>query len=436
MVPQEAIREALAANGKQTQRQRKLNLELTTLLLIGMQLWSQLSIKNALHKLMRGLQLVWPKAVEIPTAGALCYRRYQLGAGVMQTLFRRVCRPIATEETIGAFAFGLRLMALDGSTESVPDTPANRRAFGKRKGGHGEGAFPQVQTIYLVECGTHAIVDAGFWPGNTNERKGGRRLLRSVEEGMLVMWDAGFYAFDLFAKVRAKRAHFLCRLAGFAKPRPEKVLEDKSWLTTIKPSKTIRGDRNARLTVRVIEYCIKDPALDKPDKVHRLVTSLLDPQRYPARELICLYHERWETEIVIDELDTHQLYNRLLRSKKPVGVIQELYALLIAHFVLRFIMHQAALQARIDPDRLSFTDSLERLKDTFRESLIIAPSDHCILWRQLISCLPHVARLPPRRLRIYPRVVRKRLSQYKRKRARHYLPRQPAGSFADALVLI
>lgn len=142
VIPIERIQAALVENNKVTKRERKLNLTLTVLLLIGINLWAQLSVKNALHKLTKGVRFVWGAGdVAPPSESALCYRRYQVGAEVLQSLFKAVCRPIATENTPGAFLFGLRLMAIDGSTESVPDSEANRRVYGKISNGKGEGGI-------------------------------------------------------------------------------------------------------------------------------------------------------------------------------------------------------------------------------------------------------------------------------------------------------
>ena len=188
VLPATNIAQVLAAEGVAAQRVRKLDLLLTVLVIVGMNIYPYLSMRHVIQKLARGLRFIWPDAdYVIPKDSALSYRRYQLGAPVMVRLFRHICRPIATPETKGAFCFGLRTMALDGTTETLPDTPANVAVFGRHHTNRGEAAFPQAQCVYLAECGTHVIVDAGFWPVHTSERVGGRRLLRSVTSGMLVM---------------------------------------------------------------------------------------------------------------------------------------------------------------------------------------------------------------------------------------------------------
>jgi Transposase DDE domain len=333
-----------------------------------MNLYTHVALGHVLRKLAQGLRFIWPEPTyRVPGASALIYRRYRLGALPVMALYERVVRPIATPRTRGAFCCGLRLMAIDGTVEDVPDTEANAAAFGRQHGSRGDGAFPQVQGVYLVECGTHAIVDATFGPYGTSERDGAHVVLRAVRAGMLVMWDRGLHEYDLFWAVRQRGAHALGRLPAPVKPEWAASLPDGSTLADLRPSDPQRRAQGERLLVRVIEYTLTDPALPGYGETHRLVTTLLDPRVAPAVELVCLYHERWESELVIDETDTHQrLAGRPLRSHKPEGVLQELYALLIAHFAIRVLMHEAALQAGIDPDRLSFVHAVRVLRRAAR----------------------------------------------------------------------
>jgi hypothetical protein len=360
VVPLEMIKAVIASEGRTEERERKLNMAVTVLFLIVMHFYSDLSMGKAMRKASKGLRYIWPDPdYDVGGASALSYRRYQLGAQPLVTLFHRVCQPMATEDTPGAFLFGLRLMAIDGTVEDVTDTPANVAVFGRHHGDRGDSAFPQVQGVYLVECGTHAVVDAGFWPCRTSERVGGFRLLRSVGPGMLVMWDRGFYDFDMLAKAHAIGAEVLARVPSHVILKPVRTFRDGSFWVNLCPSDYQRRKNGTHLLVRVVQYTIKDPALPGYGETHRLVTTLLDAERYPALDLACAYHERWEIELVIDEIDTHQrLAGRPLRSLKPVGVIQELYALLISHYALRHLMLQAAHSMGLDPDRISFVDLL------------------------------------------------------------------------------
>lgn len=437
VLPKEMIESALAAEKVQASRVRKLNLLVTVLVIVGMNIYSYLSIGHVMQKMAKGLRFIWnDPEYDVARDSALSYRRYQLGAQVMARLFRQICRPIATAETEGAFLFGLRLMAIDGTVEDIADTAANEAVFGRQHSNRGPAAFPQVQCVYLAECGTHVIVDAGFWPIHTSERVGGRRMLRSVTADMLVMWDRGFHEYDMVAAVRARQAHLLGRLPAHVKPKRVQSLEDGSYLAYLSPSDYQRRKQGERCLVRIIEYRLTDPALADTDEVHRLVTSLLEPESFPALDLVCAFHERWEIEILIDEIDTHQrLSQRTLRSLKPAGVIQELYGLLLAHFVIRFLMHEAALKVGIDPDRLSFVHALEVIKDAIPEFQMVAPDQREHLYQRLLTDIARV-RLPERRNRINPRVVKRKMSNFLKKRPEHYVWPQPKVSFREAITLI
>ncbi len=436
-IPLEIIEQVVAECQVKERRKRKLPATLLVLLCVGMNLFSHDSLGYVLLRLVRGLRLLVDAGVEtIAGKGAISTGRYRLGAKPLELLFKRVCQPLATPETSGAFRFGLRLVAVDGTTETVPDTPANDAYFGRLKGNRGDSAFPLVRCVYLCECGTHAIFDAGFWPYHTPEVVGGRRLLRSVEADMLVMWDRGFHDFDMFLGVTQRGGQVLSRLPAHVKPRHVLTLPDGTWLGFICPSDYGRRKRGERLLVRIIAYELDDPHRPGHQVQSRLITTLLHPELYPALDLVCLYHKRWEVEIVIDEIDTHQrLVNRPLRSLKPVGVIQELYGLLLAHFVVRAIMHEAAVAHDLDPDRLSFLNSLRLIGDAIPDFQLVDPVDHPRLWQRLLRDIV-AFRLPEREDRSNPRVVKRKMSNFKLKRPEHWNPPKPTKPFRNAVVLL
>jgi hypothetical protein len=436
-VPLTCIEAVLAEQGAGEQRERKLSASVTVLLVIAMNLFCHLSIAHVLKKIAQGLRYVCPDPDhKVAGKGAICYRRYQLGARPLAALFRRVCHPLATSDTPGAYLFGRRLMAMDGTTQDVPDTPENVAAFGRHHSHRGPAAFPQVRAVYLAECGTHAIVDAGFWPIHTSERKGAFRMLRSVKDGMLVMVDAGLYAFDLVQAIVQRKSDVLARLPSHVQAKPVQLLADGSYLARIYPSERRRRRHGEHLLVRVIEYTFDDPGRSGYGQRHRLVTTLMESAACPALDLICAYHERWEIEVTIDEIDTHQrLLDRPLRSQKPVGVIQELYGLLIAHYAVRYLMHQAAVQAGVDPDRISFVHALRVLQDAIPEFEMTATEQLPQLYTRLLADTADEL-LPARRERINPRVVKRKMSNFKLKRAEHYHWPQPTCSFREGVALI
>lgn len=437
VMPPDVIDAVIRETGRKEVRARKLTARLTVWVLLGMCLYSQLSIGAVLQKLAQGLRLLWRDwAYPVASASAFSQRRYQLGVRVLALLFRRVCQPLATPNTRGAFLFGLRLMAMDGTKEDVPDTPANARVFGRHRGPKGASGYPKAQTVLLCECGTHAVVDAEFAPCYASERALALRLLRSIGVGMLLMFDRGFYSFDLIAGVIQRGAYLLGRLAAHVKPTRAQRLADGSYLAYIYPSDYQRRKHGERQLLRGLEYTFTDPHRPGANQTHRLFTTLLDPQQYPALDLVCAYHQRWEIELVVDEVQVHQrLVNHPLRSLQPRGVIQELYALLLAHYLVRTFMHEAALGADLDPDCLSFIGPLRLVQAALIEFQLADPVCHPALVARLLHDIAH-ARLPQRRNRINPRVVKRTVIRFPLKRAAHaHLP-QPSLPFRQAIRLI
>ena len=204
-------------------------------------------------------------------------------------------------------------------------------------------------------------------------------------------------------------------------------------LAYLLPAEEARRQRGERLLVRVITYTITDPTLPGYGEEHRVITTLLNPRLAPAHAVACAYHERWEVELVIDEIDTHQrLVGRTLRSLTPAGVIQELYGVLLAHYAVRVLMHEAALRAEVDPDRLSFVHALEIVRDAVPEFQLVAPSQQRALYERMLHDIA-AKRLPARRTRSNARVVKRKMSNFKLKRAEHYRPPKPHGTFAEAV---
>jgi hypothetical protein len=245
------------------------------------------------------------------------------------------------------------LVSLDGSTLDVADQTANDRAFGRPAASRGQSAFPQLRFVALVENGTHVLFGT-HWAGvNTGESTLAAEVLRSLRAGMLCLADRLFYGYALWTRACATGADLLWRVKQNLRVPCEQRLPDGSYLSRIYP--TPRAQRQGRhgVVVRVVEYQLDGVPGAEPR--YRLLTTVLDPTAAPAAELAALYHERWEIETALDELKTHLRGARIvLRSKTPALVKQEFYGLLLAHFAIRGLMHEAALQAGEDPDRLSF----------------------------------------------------------------------------------
>ena len=448
LCPRELVSEVLTQCQAWEERERKLNHLLLVYYVIALSLFRRLNLAAVLRQLVRGVRWLWSDpALRLPTAGALVYRRKQLGVPVMRHLFQRVCRPMATEQTKGAFRFGLRLMALDSTLDEVADTPANAQYFGRLSSGKSQSPFPQVRCLYLAEVGTHAIIDAVLAPCRVSEQRLSPLVVaRSVQPGMLVLLDRGVVSADLLSiLVHQRHAHALGRLKADQYTHPEQVLSDGSYLVTLHPPK------QPSVQVRIIEYRIEPRTAERlgewpcshnsrpadPSQVHRLVTTLLDPEQAPAQALILCYHERWEIEACIDEQKSlPRLSDQPLRSQDPDLVRQELYGLLLAHYSVRWWMHQSALQADLDPDRLSFTHAVEVLDTACYEFAIVAREELPRLTERLLADLRDPATLlPPRRLRFYPRVVKRAYSPFRRKQPPHQGFTLKKQTFADILLI-
>jgi transposase IS4-like protein/DDE family transposase len=438
IVSEEAIQSVIETTQTREKRSRKLPARLVIWLCILMNIFSDIGLQAVLVRMVQGTRFLCCEGVQVVAQkSAISKARYRLGVKPLRQLFIEICQPLATPATPGAYAFELRLVAIDGTVEDAADTPKNEAYFGRQPGSskNSGSAFPQVRCVYICECGTHAIFDAVFLPYLKGEVAGANRLLRAVQENMLVTLDRGLFSFAMFQGIRTRGSHVLGRVRSNIRPRCVESLPDGTYLAYISPSDYHRKKSGERLLVRVIEYTIDDPERPGHGEIHRLLTTLCDPEHYPATELICLYHERWEIEITIDEIDTHQrLLSTPLRSRKPEGVLQELYGLLIAHYIIRAIMHQAALHHDLDSDRLSFVNAVRLISNALAEFQIIACEAHSRWWLRLLDDIAFY-HLPKRENRINPRVVKRKASKFKVKRPGHFQPPQPM-PFIDGLVLI
>jgi len=364
-IPDEAVAAAIEATGTRERRRRRLPTHLVVTLVVAMGLWASESMRHVLAEVVAG----WregterePAGWQVPSTAAIVQARRRAGARLLREPFEAVARQIATAQTPRAFLGGLRLMAIDGTTIDVADTPENERAFGRPTTKRGNGAFPQIRVLALIETGTHVICDAVIRPFGTGEVPPALRLLRSIGPGMLLLWDRGFHSYEMVRTTVKQQAHFLGRTKRNVVLRPTEILADGSFLARIYPSPTARRRDEQGIEVRVIEYAL-DTAAGPGQERYRLITSLLDERACPAEQLAATYHERWEIETALDEVKVHQwAHPRPLRSKHPREVVQEVYGLLLAHLAIRTLMYQAALRDGVDPDGLSFTGALRVLR--------------------------------------------------------------------------
>jgi Transposase DDE domain len=253
------------------------------------------------------------------------------------------------------------MVSLDGSCLDVADTAENRAAFGRPEASRGESAFPQARFVALVESGTHVLFGARLGRFADGETTLAHEALPALRPGMLCLADRQFFGHALWQGAAGTGADLLWRVKRNLRLPREAVLADGSFLSTIYPSQKDRRRRADGVRVRVVEYRLEGVADTEP--LYRPATTVLDPAAAPAAELAALYHERWEIEGALDELKTHLRGARMvLRSKTPELVRQEFWGLLLAHFAVRGLMHEAALRADEDPDRLSFLHAVRVIR--------------------------------------------------------------------------
>jgi len=430
------VQQVLLATNRVNQRACKLTHEVMLWVVLAMGILTDLPIRQV-FKHARRLRI----GEDGPHRSSLCVARQRLGVCPVRRLFQAVVHPLAKPDTPGAFYQGLRLMGIDGTVLNVPDSPANAKTFGRPSGGdRGEGAFPQVRKLSLVELGTHAEVAFQIKPCTWSEQAMLPPLLRHLTPEMLLIWDRNFFSYELWKRLNSREIKVLARVKANLILRPIEHLSDGSYLAKIYPSPYAREKDRDGIVVRVIKYKLDDPQRVGHDEQHTLLTNLLDEKLYPAAELICGYHQRWEHELVFDEQKTHQDPRRAtkpahLRSETPPGVIQEIYALSLAHFVVRALMFEAAAREQLDPDRLSFTGCFHILRcrlpecDTRRE-----PSFR--QWCESLLWELGQERTEPRRNRINPRVIKQKMSKWAKKRPEHCRPPPLTKTFTEAVVMV
>ena len=369
LVTRDLVEDVLAETGRKEQRKRLLPARVVVYFVLALALFYGDSYEEVMRKLVQGLSwlAVWKSEWHVPTSSALAQARERLGSEPLRELFERAAVPCAQLSTAGAWLCGRRLMSLDGVELDVADTPANEQYFGRRRGKNGTAAFPRMVVMALAECGTHAVTAAETGTAGTGEVTLARALVSApgnLQPGMLVLADRGLYSYKMITAVAAAGADFCVRVKGDIDLPALEWLPDGSYRSYVaepvnKTNKLASGTRALTdlpgIHVRVIDYDV--PGRD--GEVVTLVTSITDHQDTPAPDLAAAYHQRWEIELAFDELKTHQRGPAvILRSRSPGLVLQELYGLLLTHYAIRQLMAQAADQAELDPDRLSFTRTL------------------------------------------------------------------------------
>ena len=364
VIPAEVVNDVLDVHERNSRRMRSFPAVVGVYYSIALSLYPEAAYEEVFAAVSRGL--AWAAGAAEPTRvskASISVARSKIGAAPLQELARRCCVPMAeVRYHPEAFYGGLRLVAMDGSNFELPDEPDNEAYFGRPGSRTGVAGYPQAQCAVLVECITHAILAANLGPYRAGEWEICKPLLASLRPGMLCLADRGFNGYEHWQQARQTGAHLLWRCASNRVLPRQKELPDGSYLSEIVPTGVGRAQAQEQaIVVRVIEYAL--PGLADAQPRYRLLTTLLDPSEAPALELAALYHERWQVEEVFDELKTHLLKSRrVLRSKTAELVRQEFNGWVLAHYAVRWLLHQGATRHRMPHEALSFASHVQLLR--------------------------------------------------------------------------
>lgn len=435
-IPPGLVDDAVAAAGARQRRVRLLPARAVVYFVLGLCLFSGADsdrppgYRSVARSLTNGLRHL--PEIRVPTSAALTKARRRLGERPLQLLFDRLAGPLAPSGMPGAFAFGLRVVAFDGSSIDAADTETNAATFGRASG----GGYPQLRLLALIECGTHAVLDAVFDSFAVSELALARRALSRLRPGMLLLADRNFPGHDLWGLAAATGADLAWRLKKHQVFWPGEQLPDGSFLSVLAtPAANVRyGQDRARRRpvttppaghlVRIINYTVTVHAADGSTRTEpfRLVTTLLDHHTAPAEELAALYHQRWENELAYNELKTRlRGAGFILRSRCPELVRQETFAFLVVYQALCALRGRAARTAGCDPDRISFTVTVRLARDQACNQAAATPTGLAQACQQTVTDLID-DQLPTRRARSYERIKRTPRNNHTIRRHDHQRP--------------
>jgi len=368
----DVIDQALSTSDRRTRKLGAFPDHFAVYFVILMGLFMELSYDHTFIMLKEALNWLSDGTAQLREVSdsAITQARQRITYLPLESLFQLIAKPLATNSTPGAFCFGLRLVIIDGTIFDVEDTPENAVGFGRPASKLGDGAYPQVRCVAVIEQATRAVLDVIFGSIATSEYYLAEILLRKLSPGMLCLADRLYPSYNLCKLVMDTGAHFLWRVKKDAGLKPIQVFDDGSYLARMYAHNESRGRiKDEWIIVRVVRYTIPGSP-----EVYRLITSLLKPEQASAEQLARLYPKRWTEETFNAEIKTTLRKPRIvLRSRKPDQVIQELFGLFIAHYVVRSMMAEAASTSGIPPDSLSFGHSVFVLKTHLLKSGDFSP---------------------------------------------------------------
>ncbi len=371
--PVELVESILEQTGRQSVRRRRLPAPLMMYYVIALGLFFSDGCREVLRRVSRRVRHPWPEEFDdVSTESAISQARTRLGSKPVERLYNAVVRPIATRQTQGAWYRRWRLVTLDGTLLDVADTPRNERAFGRPGVSHGSAAYPQMRVLTLLENGTHVLFGAAFGGYRTGEQTLAWKVIERLPPDALCLADRGVFGYPLWCAALQTGAQLLWRVrSNLVLPRLRE-LSDGSYLSKIYPSPDHRRDDRDGVWVRVIQFEVGPKGKAEP---YRLLCSILDPKKAPAIQLAHLYAKRWTVETTFAELKTRLRGTAVvLRSQTPEHIRQDVYGMLLAHFGVRAIMHEAALNEDVEPGELSFLHALRVVHRHLPEFVSFPPS--------------------------------------------------------------
>lgn len=376
-VPRDAVDEAITVSGKQAKRSDgRLPPHVMVYFAMAMALFAEEDYQEVAARLAETLTAwgCWDDQWAVPTSGGITQARQRLGHEPVKQLFAQVAMPVAEELTRGGWLGSWRLMAIDGFEWDAPATDANAAEFGYAGSGADRSSFPKVRVVTISECASHAVVDAemgGITGKGSGEQALARRPYRRLEPDWLLIADRNFYNWADWCAAADSGAQLLWRVkADLRLPVLEFGSEGSYTSVLINPKIRGKAQRQALIEaarvgrdpdpeqarlVRVVEYTVPDREGDGKDELICLITTIDDPRSAPAQLLADAYHERWEHETGNKQLKTYlRGPGRVLRSKSPDMVRQEIYGYLLTHYAISALICRAATEADVDPDRVKF----------------------------------------------------------------------------------
>jgi Insertion element 4 transposase N-terminal len=394
-VPRDLVDEAIAVTGKQAKRSDgHLPPHVMVYFAMALALFAEEDYEEVAARLTDTLTSwgCWDDQWTVPTSGGITQARQRLGYEPVQHLFAQVAVPVAEELTRGAWLGAWRVMAIDGFEWDAPATDANAAAFGRAGSDVDTSAFPKVRVVTLSECASHAVVDAeigGIAGKGSGEQTLARRLYRRCEPEWLLIADRNFYNWADWCAAADSGAQLLWRVKADLRLPVLELASDGSY-TSVLVSPKIRGkarqalieaaragrdlDPDRARVVRVVEYTVPDREGDGTDELICVITTITDPRAAPAGSLAEAYQQRWEHETGNNQLKTYlRGPARVLRSKSPDMVRQEIYGYLLTHYAISALICRAATEADIDPDRVKFKRTVRLVRRRLADPAVFSP---------------------------------------------------------------